>query len=102
MRLFGRRIAPLPKKTPFELTVNGVLVGCYATYEEARDNAPDWEREGREAYEARYKSNWNIGERIGGRLFNKAFGYRPGTTSTADLACMGVPIGPKSLSNEPL
>lgn len=89
----------LPKATPFELRIDGVLIDSYATYQEARDNAPDFEREGREAHEARYKSNWAIGKRVGGRLFNEAFGYRPSTTSTADLACMGVPIAPQCISD---
>jgi hypothetical protein len=91
---------PVPQKTPFELRIDGVVVGKYATYEEALDNTPDYEREGREAYEKRYRCNWDISERLYGRLFNKAFGYRPGTTSTADMACMGVPIAPQCISND--
>lgn len=90
---------PLLRKTPFELRIDGEVVGFYATYKEARDNAPSWEREGREAYEARCKSNWDIGKRAGGRLFNQAFGYR-GTTSTIDLLGAGVPIAPQCLSDD--
>jgi hypothetical protein len=95
-----RQQHPLPpKKTPFELRIDGVVIGYYATYEEALDNAPDIEHEGYKAHAARYKANWDIGERVAGQLFNKAFGYRPGTTSTADMACMGVPIAPQCISN---
>ncbi len=75
---------------PFELRVDGVLVAKFRTYEQAQ-----WS-----PLIATHKARYSIDKRIGSRLFNQAFGYRAGTTSTADLAAMGVPIHPNCISDE--
>jgi hypothetical protein len=78
--MFGRR---------FEVHADGVLIGKYRTYKQALavtegllDNA----------------DRYFVSERINGRLVNRAFGYRSGTTTTDDLVAMGVPINSASLN----
>jgi hypothetical protein len=81
----------MTRRKPYELRVDGGLVGKFRTYKEALGATV-----GLLAVHDRY----SVDERIGGRLFNRAFGYNTGTTSTMDLAAMGVPIHPSCLSNK--
>jgi hypothetical protein len=68
---------------PFEVRLDGELVSKYRTYKEAQAATVGLLERG---------NRYSVDERVGSRLFNKAFGYNAGTTSTADLARMGVPI----------
>jgi hypothetical protein len=68
---------------PFEVRLDGELVGKYRTYSEAQAATAGLLERG---------NRYSVDERVAGRLFNKAFGYNAGTTSPMDLAMMGVPI----------
>jgi hypothetical protein len=73
---------------PFEVHADDVLIGKYRTYAEALAAT-----EGLLDHAKRY----SIGERSGDELLNRGFGYRVGTTTTSDLAAMGVPIDPRCI-----
>jgi hypothetical protein len=77
---------------PFELRADGQLIAKFRTYEKALSAARTLTG----------RDRWAVDKRIGNRRFNQAFGYTSGTTSTMDLAAMGVPIGPRSLSDRKL
>lgn len=87
---------PFHRRRPFELRIDG-HVTTFRAYDEAYATiAPQLEQDPWPF------ERWDIAERIGGRLFNRAFGFRAGTTSTTDLASMGVPINPASLNDRKL
>jgi hypothetical protein len=88
-------LATPPPPQRFEFRVNGDVRSKHHTYEDAVQEVDPVVGSGE------YRT-WDIGERIAGRLINVAFGYRGGTTSTIDLAKLGVPIGAQSLSDRAL
>jgi hypothetical protein len=89
-----RDLSNVVRPRAWELRADGELVDKFRTYEEAQAAAA--------AIAFSACDRYSIDKRVGGRLFNYAFGYRAGTTSTADLAAMGVPIAPTCISVEKL
>jgi hypothetical protein len=72
-------------KKPFEVRLDGDLVGQYRTYADAMTATAGLLERG---------NRYSVDEVIAGHRFNKAFGYNAGTTSLRDLAELGAPIHP--------
>jgi hypothetical protein len=88
-----RDLSSVVRPRVWELRADGELVDKFRTYEDAQQAA---------AVAFLTCDRYSIDKRVGGRLFNYAFGHHAGTTSTADLARMGVPIAPSCISEEKL
>lgn len=81
------------RRRPFRLTIDGDVVDSFRTLAEAKTA---------QKAHGDYRARYSIHERVGSRYFNVCCGWKAGTTSTADLVAMGLPVHPPLINHDVL